>query len=372
MRDIVNQMPSEPVAKPWTRRALLALPAALGASAEVGRAVPSAGIRYMDPATEFPVERLTDPNFPSLWPYPYARAIGKRGQFFVYASDRGEGLQAFRFELRNGESKQLTEAKALHPGTLNVLPDDRVLVYMDGDQLLLTPLGGSRPRQVYRIPEGWQLGEGFAVSGDGIYAALVERNGEQHRLRLVGLAKGNATTLVEGNEPLRHPQMRPRRASVLYHRGDALHLVGYDGTGDKRLGAAIATPGAAIWSPEGRTVLYLRAEERGVLLHESTPDTLQDVVLTRTSQYGNFSRNGDGSVFVAASRSVAQPHVVIMLRSVKRELTLCEHKASDPAMVTPVFSPTSQRIYFQSDRHGKPAIYSMVVDKLIEKTEESE
>jgi oligogalacturonide lyase len=36
--------------------------------------------------------------------------------------------------------------------------------------------------------------------------------------------------------------------------------------------------------------------------------------------------------------------------------------------VCPVFSPDSQNVYFRSDRHGKPAIYGMHLDKLIEKT----
>jgi oligogalacturonide lyase len=48
---------------------------------------------------------------------------------------------------------------------------------------------------------------------------------------------------------------------------------------------------------------------------------------------------------------------------------MCEHKASNPEAVAPLFSPDSQRIYFQSDRHGKAAIYSMHVEKLVEKTE---
>jgi oligogalacturonide lyase len=61
--------------------------------------------------------------------------------------------------------------------------------------------------------------------------------------------------------------------------------------------------------------------------------------------------------------------VLLLLRATSRELTLCEHRASDPASVAPVFSPDSQRIYFQSDRHGKPAIYRMRVDTLVEKTE---
>ena len=63
------------------------------------------------------------------------------------------------------------------------------------------------------------------------------------------------------------------------------------------------------------------------------------------------------------------PDVLLLLRAAHSERTMCEHKASNAEAVAPLFSPDSQRIYFQSDRHGKPAIYSMHVEKLVEKTE---
>jgi oligogalacturonide lyase len=59
--------------------------------------------------------------------------------------------------------------------------------------------------------------------------------------------------------------------------------------------------------------------------------------------------------------------VLLLLRVTQRERTLCEHKASHPEMVSPRFAPDAQRIYFQSDRHGKPALYSMHVEHLVEK-----
>jgi oligogalacturonide lyase len=63
---------------------------------------------------------------------------------------------------------------------------------------------------------------------------------------------------------------------------------------------------------------------------------------------------------------------LLLVRAAKRELTLCEHRASDPHLVSPIFSPNSQRVFFQSDKDGKLAIYSMVVDKLVEETEVEE
>ncbi|MBS1825471.1 MAG: PD40 domain-containing protein [Acidobacteria bacterium] len=349
------------------RRAFLSLPLARAAfAAGKGQTLPIEGVRYADPATEFPVERLTDPKFSSYWSNPYARSIAKKGVFFLFSSDRGEGLQAYRYELRNGEIKQLTEAKALRSETLNILPDDRTFAYVDGRSVYLASFSGLREREVYQIPEGWEMGDGFSVSGDGIYSVLVEKQGSKTRLRLIGMLKGNATTLVEHDGVLAHPQTRPRRASVLYQRDDQLCLVNYDGQNNIQLAKIAPSPGAAIWSPDGRTVQYLDPKAS---MREVTPDTRQDKLITATSQFGNMSRNVDGSVFVAASKSKAQPYVLLMVRAVKRELAVCEHRASEPAKVTPVFSPTSQRIYFQSDRDGKPAIYSIVVDKFIEKTE---
>ena len=77
------------------------------------------------------------------------------------------------------------------------------------------------------------------------------------------------------------------------------------------------------------------------------------------------------SVFLGASSSKASPHILLLLRSVKRELTICEHRASDARFSRAVFSPNSTRMAFQTDRHEKIVIYSMAVERLIERTEEN-
>ena len=55
----------------------------------------------------------------------------------------------------------------------------------------------------------------------------------------------------------------------------------------------------------------------------------------------------------------------------RRELALAEHRASDAALVAPAFAPNSQFVVFVSDRHGKPAIYWIAVDKLVSETDGS-
>ncbi len=176
-----------------------------------------------------------------------------------------------------------------------------------------------------------------------------------------------------GDQPCRWPL---RRASVLYRREVCgLWLANYDGQQNYRLRLAEGETGPASWSPDGRSVLYLNYPAEPHKLHamrEFTPDTNEDTHIADTTQFIGFERNADASVFVGASGSKASPHVLLLVRSVKRELTLCEHRASDPRMVSPVFSPNSQNIFFGSDQHGKPAIYSMAVEKLVSETDSTQ
>jgi oligogalacturonide lyase len=343
--------------------------ASLLAAADKGRVLPTEARRYLDPSTEFPVDLLTDPAHASVHPHPYVRSIGRRGTFFLFSSDRGGGFQGYRYELRSGEIRQLTDAGALAASTLQILPEDRGFAYVDGRVLRAASFSGLRERDVYRIPDDWELGSGVTVALDGVYAALVENKGTRSRLRLISMAKGTAITMVESEDAILHPIPRPRRASVLYQRDGMLWLVNYDGKNNQRLCPVNTASGAAHWSPDGRNVLYLAGSDRGVVLRERTPDTQQDRIVAPTSQFVNFARNADGSVFVGASGSLGSPYLLILVRAVKRELAIGEHRATDPKTVAPILSPTSQRVYFQSDRHGKPAIHSIVLDKFLEKTE---
>jgi len=340
-----------------------------------GRKLVSEKGYYQDPATEFPVLRYTDPSYSSFLPERYGRILSRRRRFLLFSSDRTGTLQGFRMDLKDGGWQQLTEATALERSSLTLLPDERSFCYFDGPVFRQSSLSSLRGREVYRIPEGWTLGKGFSVAGDGVHATFVEVREGMYRLRLVGIARGDAATVVESREPLADPQPRPRRAGLLYRRGaGALWLVNYDGEQNRPLRTAPGNCGPAWWSADGKTVLYLNfPEQKGLLnsIREHTPDANEDVLFAKTSQFVNFAPNGDESVFVGASGSKAAPYILIVRRATQREITFCEHDASDAAAVAPVFTPDSQEVFFQTDRHGKPAIYSMDVDKLVEKTESS-
>jgi oligogalacturonide lyase len=276
-------------------------------------------------------------------------------------------------DLKTGESRLLTEAEGLVADSLTLTPDERNFCYVAGRSLFVESLAGARIREVYRAAAGFELGRGLGLSDDGLYAALVERKPGMDRLRLISMRTGMATILAESSEPLADPMPRPRRASILYRRGEnEVALVNFDGAQNRTLRVAPGTLGSALWSTDGRTILYLSFPSDPKQLHalrEFTPDSNEDRFVSVTSQFVTFNHNGDSSVMVGASGSKASPYVLLLVRSVKRELTLCEHRASDPRLVTTLFSPNSQRIFFQSDRDGKMAIYTMPVERLVEATE---
>jgi oligogalacturonide lyase len=335
-----------------------------------GRTVPSSAFRFADPSTEFPVTRLTDPQFPSFLPRHYNNGISRRN-FLVFSSTMSGRTEAYRMDLKTGVSRQLTEAMDLEPRSISLSGDERSLFYVDGPSLQALTLSNLRTREVYRIPDGFERGPGFSVSEDGLYAALIERNALHYRVRLVRVADGMAVTLAEADEELSDPIPRPRRASVLYKRGDSVWLANYDGQQNYRLRLVDGAVAEAIWSPDGRDVLYLNVPSdthKLRNLREYTPDANEEKAIANTTQFACFERNADGSVFVGASGSKASPHVLLLVRTVRREFTLCEHRASDPRMVEPMFAPNSQHVYFGSDQHGKPAIYAIAVEKLVTET----
>ncbi|MBS1860016.1 MAG: PD40 domain-containing protein [Acidobacteria bacterium] len=358
-----------------TRRFLLfgSLTAAGLRAAEKGASFPSDATRYPDPVTSIDVYRLTSPEYSTTMTAYYNRGIARNSGWMLCCCDRVGSPQGFRLDLKGGEMKQLTEAEDLDGTTLTLLPDNRAFCYAAGRSVWLAPAtGGGRKREVYRIAEGWERAGGISVGPDGTHVTLAERKGDTWRLRIAPLTGTGARTVIESPTAMTDPIARPMRAQILYRQAeDAMGLVNMDGTQNRRLKLAPGGVGTPDWATDGRTLLYLNFPLDHTQLNnfrEFNPDANTDKTIGKTSQYESFSANHDASVFVAASRNNASPDVFLYLRVTQSERTLCEHK-SRAGWVDPVFAPDSQRIYFQSDRHGKPAIYCMHVEKLVEKTE---
>jgi oligogalacturonide lyase len=352
---------------------LAAIPGICVAASTKGSLLPSSFSRYADPTTDLTVFQLTDPQYSSVLPPHYARAVSRKGNFLLYSGDESGSMQAYRLDLKSGQARLLTDAEHFDPVCLTLLADERSFCYVDGGRLYISSLTSLRPREVYRAAEGYQP-TGMSVTEDGLSAALIEKKESHYRLQFIRVSDGMAATLAEADEDLSDPSPRPRRASVLYRRGGGVWLANADGKQNYRLRLADGQALTTAWSPDGRSVLYLNVPADPHKLRnirEFTPDTNEDKAVSDTTQYACFERNADGSVFVGASGSQASPHVLLLVRSVNREFTLCEHRASNPAVVSPIFSPNSQNVFFTSDQHGKPAIYRVALEKLVEATEEA-
>jgi oligogalacturonide lyase len=351
-----------------TRRAMLVLlPASLAAQTRGrstkprARPLPSVGefVRFADPSTETAVVRLTSTNSSSLLPAPSNRFISGKERFLLFSSDRAGKFAPFKVDLRSGLLRQIAETSNLSPLSLSLAPHERSLYFIDGGELKEADL--SRPK-VETLADN-VASFSAEPSGPGVFAV---RGGKLQRVN-----GREITTLAEdvSDECVARPGTE---AGCLFVRRQAdgmreFWCASLNGHPALLAGGRISDP---YWTPQGQSIIFLRDVSRGDTLfseiHEAAASGGAESLVTPTSQFAAFSPNGDGSVFVGASRSKAQPDVMLLLRSGHSEMTLCEHRSSQPAQVCPVFSPDARRVYFQSDRQGKPAIYSVNVELLVE------
>jgi oligogalacturonide lyase len=289
-----------------------------------------------------------------------------KGHFLIFSSDRNGHLNPFRADLRTGALAQIADTQSLRPGSLCLDEQDRVLRLIEGDRLVEMNLLGRKTR----------------VVADGISAFSLVREPSDfavvRRKRLEYLSR-NGPVLAE--DVADWCLVSPGGVGCLFGRelSATENELWYTSLEANRKGKPVRLASGLIsnprWSSSGRSVLFLRssaAEGRSVSeIHEVSLDGTPEAEVARTSQFAAFSANDEGTVFLGASRSKAQPTIILLLRSNGRELTLCEHRAHEPRTVTPVFSPDSRRIYFQSDREGKSALYSMNVEAIVEPSSRS-
>src|SRR4051812_47963265 len=275
------------------------------AQATHGATVNSGIRRYPDPLTELDVYLITDPAHTSLLPAHYNRAITKNSGTLLFGCDRGGTMQAWRMDLKNAQSRPLTEIEDLDPSSLTLTPDNRSFCYFAGRSLYSSSFNTPRQRKLYDVPEGWERCEGMAVGPDGTHATFAEKKGEASRIRMVTLTQGGARTVVEAPFVVSHPIARPMRAQILYRRAEeSLWLVNQDGAQNRQLKLNPLNPGRvgpANWSPDGRTLLYLNFPEDPKELNtirEHTTDGSVDKLVAKTSQFAHFGFNNDTSVFV--------------------------------------------------------------------------
>jgi oligogalacturonide lyase len=313
--------------------------------------------QFADALTEAVVTRLTSPSSSALLPSAQNRFISAKDRFLVFSSDRGGAFAPYHLDLRTGVLLQLTETPRLDPKSLALDATDRNLLFLDSGSLYEYSLPTKRMRTVTEDISGFSLAR--EVRGE-VSSIVVLRQGKVQDLRGGVLASGVSAGCL----------LSPDGSAVLLQRGTQpnaeLWSVPTRSTGGpsrERLLAKgpITCP---FWTADGQKIIFLREAE---IRQVSVPAGTEELV-ARTSLFAAFSPNRDDSVFVGASRSKATPAVVLLVRAGHHELTLCEHRAKQPAAVSPVFSPDSRRVYFQSDHLGNPAIYSVNIESFVEPT----
>jgi oligogalacturonide lyase len=321
-------------------------------------------VAMVDPVTENLVIRLTNPTYTSINPPPQNHHVSSKSRFLLYGSDRGGALCPYHLDLKTAAARQLADTKAFRPDTLAMDREERNAFFVDGEALQQVSLGNLKARTLAEDVSD------FHMNGSG-GTMVVLRGGKLERL------SGDRGTVLADNVSTRGI-VSPAGNNVCFARdggtpGTTLWRVAAEGGSPVLMAqGAVSCP---FWNLDSESLLFLRQMQgdRGTmtLLREVSLDGRDEGTVAPTSQFISFAPNADGTVFIGASRSKAQPNVVLMLRSVRREMTLCEHHSSQPDMVRPVFSPNSRRVYFASDRHGKPALYVVNVELLVEPTEGS-
>ena len=357
-----------------TRRAWLAAlapPLAAQASGK-GQMLPAGSKKFLDPATESEILRLTDPVYSSHLASPPARVLGRRSKTLIFSSNRSGSWQVWRLDFSTGQARQLTEVETLQPRSAGYTADERGVLIWDGPRLLSVNLGSLRETQLAELPGGAEAAGPAFCTEDGTSYFWLERRGGLSSVQRWRQPRGPAETVLDTPGEVVELKTNPRRATIAWRTAEgSLWAAAFDGTQRRPIAAPPGRVAQFFWSADGRAIVYLHLPaEKGKLnsIREIDLDSQTDRLVASTTQFVRFAPNGDGSVFVGASGSLASPHILLLLRATRREFTLCEHKTSVPADSWPAFSPNSQRIVFETDRQGNPAIFSIQVDKLVEET----
>ena len=322
-------------------------------------------LAYLDPATENTVIRLTDPATTSRSPASQNRHVSSRSPLLLFSNDRHGVMAPFTLDLKTAVLKQLAEPNELKTDTLLFDSAERACLFLDGQILSRVSLEHGKPKT---LAEGI---EDFHAQGarDQIVAL---RKGKLERVE-----EGSSTVLAEGASS--RGLISPEGNACCFTREQndgkySLHIVPMGG------GQAVEAARGAITCPSAwksltaRACCFFATANRKTFLSPNCGKR----PLMRPAR-GSFRaprglpRSPQTEMALsswAPAISLAQPHhQCCRCARFAAKMTLCEHKSSRPELVRPVFSPNSQRVYFQSDRHGKPALYTLSVAQLVESTQ---
>ncbi len=293
-----------------------------------------------------------------------------KSHLLFFSSDRISGhLQPAQIDLRTGSFRPIAQAHDLDPASLSIDVTGKSLFFLDGPVLIEASVNSRRePRPGNALAKNVTA---FALGNTRSELFFISE-GKLHQLKRDG-----SPVLAEACEA--PCLVRPGGRGCLFCRrspsGETQYWYAPADAQSKPVQLASGAISNPYWSSDGSTLLFLRAVPQNQVtvatICEVDVQTKSERCPAKTSQFVSFAPNRNDSVLVGASGSKAQPAIVLLLLLTGRELTLCEHRASLPSEAQPAFSPDSRRIFFESDREGKPTIYAVNVDRLVEPTGDS-
>ena len=261
----------------------------------------------------------------------------RRNVFLLFSSDRTGSPQAFRMDLKTGQSRQLTSAEELDSSSLHhAARRARLLLFRWPVAARDELLDSARSRDIPRAGRLAAHRGGRRIERRLARGFRRDRRTPPAALRLVSVARGTAETVTEAGWT--HHAIRSRiRGAPRFSTGKATKRCGWSipmASQNHKLKLADGHIGPARWSPDGRTVIYLHFPDDTTQLHaharararsEPGQDGRQDQPVRA------FRMQLNGSVFVGASQNKASPYILLLLRVTRRELTMCEHHAERSA-----------------------------------------
>ena len=369
-------------------------------------------VAFEDTLTGREVERLTDPGVVHHLPGSNHRCIARNGSFVVVASELGGSRQFHRLDMRRERLTQITSGEPVHPYAAHLRRNDRGLYYLQGSRLVYSDLSGAGARVLYQCPEGWLLTGALDLSANERFAAVIEMRSEdaraspilqfeaQPRCRLVLVecnlrsGRGGSRVISDERRWLSSPRFRPWRSQLLYAREGPwqrvrrrLQLADLNGTERRSLRTARGPErtSSAFWSADGsllRFVQFPDGDRWAASIRNLQPETGEETTYATCSAYDWMAENSDASTILGASRRPSGPNLYVLFPRFEREITICEHRSSlkayplagsqrsDPqaAFPAPAITRNSSHVYFATDWEGKPTLYRMAIDDLVEET----
>ncbi|MBS1209905.1 MAG: ogl [Proteobacteria bacterium] len=364
-----------------------------------------------DPDTGVRVTRLSPPDVACPRNYFYQKCFTTDGCKLLFGGEFEGVFNLYLLDLPSGVARQLTEGTGDNYHGSFIAPDDQSVFYVKNrDEFRRVDLSTLKETVIYTVPAGWKGAGTWVPNSDCSKIAAMEilatdlaggatgwekfRNQFEikplERLISIDVASGVARRVFEEKRYMGHPMYRPFDDSIMgfCHEGphdlvDArMWLINADGTKLRKVKEH--APGEScmheFWVPNGSKLMYVSYTkgEQERTIWAADPVTLENENIMAMPPCAHLMSNFDGSLLVGdgagqlgdvsdkdAHAFEADPYIHVFDMKTRSHRPVCRHDSSwreykgntQASHPHPSFTPDDKRVYFSSDREGKPALY---------------